>query len=200
MANKPNNTRSAQSKTNLRQALIRLLESHDLARITARDVCETAGVTRSTFYMHFENLDALLREIEGSLEAGMLPYFDSNDSARLGQDVHSPYLSSYRWFEYCLANAGSFRALLGPHGDPGFEHCIRQRLRSEISDMMDFDRMPHDKQRRYVVEYTASAILTLLHCVLEDEASLTPGQITFIANIIREGPMMMKNNEMLSLT
>jgi AcrR family transcriptional regulator len=192
MANKANNTRSAHSKTSIKEALINLLENRDLAKITIRDICETAGVTRSTFYMHYDNLNALLKEIESALEEGMLPYFDRNNIERLGQDIHSPYLSSYRWFEYCLTNAASFRAILGPHGDPGFEHRIRQRLRNEVNDMMDFDRMPHDKQRRYVVEYTVSAIMALLHCVLEDEASLTPGQIAFIANIIREGPMMMK--------
>lgn len=194
MANKPNNTRSTQSKASLRQALIKLLESRDLTKITARDVCETAGVTRSTFYMHYESLDALLKEIESTLEEGMLPYFDRNSIERLGQDAHSPYLSSYRWFEYCLANSGSFRAILGPHGDPGFEYRIRQRLRKEVNDMMDFDRMPHDKQRRYVIEFTVSAILTLLQCVLEDEASLSPGQIAFIANIIREGPIIMQKS------
>lgn len=191
MANQANNARSIRSRKALADALIELLRKKDLAHITVRQVCELAAVTRSTFYVHYESIDSLLKAIERSLEAGLPPYFDSRDTQRMGQDVHLPYLSSYRWYEYCLENAASLRAILGPHGDPGFEHRLRRRLRDEISEMMDFDRMPQDEQRRFVVDYTISAILSLLHSILEDETSLTPQQVTLIANIVREGPILM---------
>ncbi len=44
------------------EALITLLEKKDFAFITIKEICEEAGVNRSTFYLHYENTSDLLRE------------------------------------------------------------------------------------------------------------------------------------------
>lgn len=43
-------------------ALIALLEQKPLEYITVRDICAKAGVSRSTFYLHYETIDDLLSE------------------------------------------------------------------------------------------------------------------------------------------
>lgn len=44
------------------EALIALLEKKDLEYITVKEICDTAGVNRSTFYLHYENTSDLLKE------------------------------------------------------------------------------------------------------------------------------------------
>ena len=44
------------------EALIALLEKKDFEYITVKEICETAGVSRSTFYLHYENTTDLLEE------------------------------------------------------------------------------------------------------------------------------------------
>ena len=44
------------------EALIALLEKKDFEYITIMEICETAGVNRSTFYLHYENTLDLLNE------------------------------------------------------------------------------------------------------------------------------------------
>lgn len=44
------------------EALLKLLERKDLAYITVKEVCEVAGVNRSTFYLHYESMTDLLSE------------------------------------------------------------------------------------------------------------------------------------------
>jgi len=44
------------------EALITLLEKKDFAYITIKEICEAAGVNRSTFYLHYENTSDLLKE------------------------------------------------------------------------------------------------------------------------------------------
>ena len=44
------------------EALITLLEKKDFAYITIKEICDTAGVNRSTFYLHYENTTDLLKE------------------------------------------------------------------------------------------------------------------------------------------
>ena len=44
------------------EALITLLEKKDFEYITIKEICEMAGVNRSTFYLHYENTADLLKE------------------------------------------------------------------------------------------------------------------------------------------
>lgn len=44
------------------EALILLLEKKDFEYITIKEICNTAGVNRSTFYLHYENTSDLLNE------------------------------------------------------------------------------------------------------------------------------------------
>ena len=44
------------------EALLSLLEKKDFIYITVKEICEEAGVNRSTFYLHYENTADLLKE------------------------------------------------------------------------------------------------------------------------------------------
>ena len=43
-------------------AFLELLEKKEFAYITIKEICEKAGVNRSTFYLHYENVEDLLLE------------------------------------------------------------------------------------------------------------------------------------------
>jgi AcrR family transcriptional regulator len=44
------------------EALLSLLEKKDFEYITIKEICDSAGVNRSTFYLHYENTYDLLKE------------------------------------------------------------------------------------------------------------------------------------------
>ena len=44
------------------EAFLELLEKKDFAYITVKEICERAGVNRSTFYLHYETVNDLLAE------------------------------------------------------------------------------------------------------------------------------------------
>lgn len=44
------------------EAFLELLEKKDFAYITVKEICEKAGVNRSTFYLHYETVSDLLAE------------------------------------------------------------------------------------------------------------------------------------------
>ena len=46
----------------MNQALLQLLEKKDLEFITVTEITKKAGVTRSTFYLHYENVYELFEE------------------------------------------------------------------------------------------------------------------------------------------
>lgn len=44
------------------EALLYFLDKKDFEFITIKEICKKAGVNRSTFYLHYENLNDLLEE------------------------------------------------------------------------------------------------------------------------------------------
>lgn len=46
----------------MNEALLQLLEKKDYAFLSVKEICEKAGVNRSTFYLHYETMDDLLTE------------------------------------------------------------------------------------------------------------------------------------------
>ena len=57
-----NNSKYRKTALLMNQALLLLLEKKDFDFITIKEVCNKAGVNRSTFYLHYENLYELLEE------------------------------------------------------------------------------------------------------------------------------------------
>ena len=57
------------------EALFALLEKKEFTYITVKEVCQKAGVNRSTFYLHYESMADLLSESVEYLKKQFLAYF-----------------------------------------------------------------------------------------------------------------------------
>lgn len=60
------------------EALISLLEKKDFEYITIKEICDTAGVNRSTFYLHYENTSELLEETTQYMLDKHFSYYQSD--------------------------------------------------------------------------------------------------------------------------
>lgn len=60
------------------EALLLLLQKKDFGYITVKEVCKKAGVNRSTFYLHYENMDDLLQESVETINRRFRESFDKD--------------------------------------------------------------------------------------------------------------------------
>ncbi len=60
----------------MNQALIELLNKKDFEFITIKEICAKAGVNRSTFYLHYENINELLIECIDNINKKFMTFFD----------------------------------------------------------------------------------------------------------------------------
>lgn len=83
------------------QALLLLLENKEYDFITVKEVCEKAGVNRSTFYLHYESMDDLLKEVIDLINKRFLSAFNniSIDPNKLDKNelffINDKYLIPY---------------------------------------------------------------------------------------------------------
>ena len=58
------NRRTAYTKTAIRRTFFELLEEKDFDKISVREICQRADINRSTFYRHYDDINALMKSIE----------------------------------------------------------------------------------------------------------------------------------------
>ena len=69
----------------MNEALISLLEKKDLEFITVKEICETDGVNRSTFYLHYETISDLMNETVEMVDKRLLSYFSQRERDALSE-------------------------------------------------------------------------------------------------------------------
>lgn len=79
-------TKYSNSAKAMDEALIYLLNDKDYDYITIKEICKKAGVNRSTFYLHYENIDDLLKESVDWMINDFFSYLD-NTKANLPLDI-----------------------------------------------------------------------------------------------------------------
>lgn len=156
------NRRSRMTKQMLKGALTELLEEEELKSISVRMICEKADLNRSTFYLHYETIDDLLKEYT---EEYMSRIWDSTSGILQESD--------YRHIlEYIFENPYPYRTLL----KSGLYHryIMEQYDKLNISDNPSFAGMKHNAFM-LVSAFTIPGIEQMILYILEHpELKYTP--------------------------
>ena len=147
--------------TKMDLALISLLKKKPFEYITVSEICETAGVNRSTFYLHYETIGDLLDETARFLVNDFRSCFptdtidlmccDKNELVFICDKYLTPYLT------YIKAHREVFETVLSHNKTLGFEN-VYQRLFDNIFDPI-LDRFQYSaNDRHYVMLYYLNGI------------------------------------------
>ena len=72
------------------ETLIYLLEKKDIEYITVKEICNKAGVNRSTFYLHYESISDLIEETMNYINKKFVDYFNENSKDFIEKIKYSP--------------------------------------------------------------------------------------------------------------
>lgn len=150
-------------------ALISLLKKKPFEYITVSEICETAGVNRSTFYLHYETVGDLLSETTRYLLDDFLAYFTSDTKSAVenlkdrsldeliftGDKYLMPYLT------YIRDNKEVFRTALLHNKTLGFEDVYKRMFENIFNPILDRFHYPTDI-RQYVMMYYLNGINAII--------------------------------------
>ncbi|MDO4890278.1 MAG: TetR/AcrR family transcriptional regulator [Coriobacteriaceae bacterium] len=151
--------RITRTRAALRQALIELMEERGLEAITVNDLCTRAGLTRGTFYNHYQDKDALLAAFEQEVLDGLVSF-----ERRLGDlDMETaltfivqrrPLPLLVDIFDYLRDQGDFLHAALGPGGDVCFGPLLRDSLCTQIVESI-LHQQYRDNPTAFVGYYVA---------------------------------------------
>lgn len=174
--------------TKMDLSLISLLKNKSFEYITVSEICEKAGVNRSTFYLHYENIGDLLDETTRYLLDDFLSYFSTDlksvafkftdcsleELVFISDKYLDPYLS------YIKDNSEVFLTVL-THSSTFNVNEINKRMFENIYNPI-LERFGYPtKNRNYVVMYYLNGINAVVLEWLKSGCNIT---IEEVKNII----------------
>ena len=119
------NRRVRMTKKLIKDAYLELLEKRPSERISVTDICKTADVNRSTFYMYYEDTIRLRQDIENDVLA-QIPVL-TDGSAPVTTDRQFVALLE-RFFRYILDNRRMFRILFLQSDSRAFNRRLMEKV------------------------------------------------------------------------
>ena len=157
------------------EALILLLEDKDFQFISVKEICKKAGVSRSTFYLHYETMDDLLNETIERLSKKFYSSFHNQDknmeemvkSAPLNELVFlkPDYIKPYISFVY--ENKKIFALSLKKPLIFNVTNYFEKMYRSYFEPIMSRFNV-EKKLQRYIVTYYCHGIISIINRWLAD--------------------------------
>ena len=172
------------------KALLSLLEKKPFEYITISEICEKAGVNRSTFYLHYENTADLLKETTAYVLENFASYFsidaesvvaqfascDLQDLKFINEKYLHPYLSfikdNQRVFSAVLSQPKAFDSI-----------AIFKRLFDNVfKPILDRFHYSRDEQN-YVMMFYLNGITAIITEWLKDGCQKSIEDISAIIHI-----------------
>lgn len=173
-------------------ALLELLEKKDLSYITVKEICEKAGVNRSTFYLHYETINDLLGECSEYINEQFLKYMkehgltaesfidglknENGDYYLITPKYLGPYLNYIkehkRQHYYILQNANTLNLHKSYQG-------MFQYIFSPILDKYQVD----EDERRYILAFYMKGLMAIIMEWLKDDCE---DPVEYIISLIQK--------------
>ncbi len=125
------------------EAFLKLLSEKEFEFITVKEICKTAGVNRSTFYLHYETVGDLLDETLGYINAKFDGYFKnaSLDTTRISSlPLDELYLITPEyvtpWLNFIKENKRLFQTFLTRHETLGVVSAYKNIFEGIISPIL----------------------------------------------------------------
>ena len=150
-------------------ALISLLKKKPFDYITVSEICEEAGVNRSTFYLHYETIGDLLAETTRYLLDDFLAYF-STDTKAIALNIMDcelsdlificdKYLAPY--LSYVKDHKEIFGTALAHNQALGFEDVYKRMFENIFAPILNRFRYSTEIQQ-YVMMYYLNGINAII--------------------------------------
>lgn len=169
------------------QALLSLLEEKPFAYITVKELCQKAGVNRSTFYLHYENTADLLQETTRYVLDQFLSYFPNKQELSADNVWTAPleelnyttdtYLLPY--LSYINENQKIFTAVLSHPSIFHFQDLFQQLFDHIFDPILDRFRYPED-ERKYVMMFYLNGLTAIVTQWLEEGCQKSTEEVSLI--------------------
>ena len=171
------------------EAFLLLLEKKDFAYITVKEICATAGVNRSTFYLHYETMADLLSESVSHMNEQFLAHMKQDSEAFITKLKDCPldelylvtpeYLTPY--LGYIEQHKQLFRTATENAAVLGMDKCYERMFRHVFMPILDRYGVPQ-QDRRYMIAFHIQGLMAIISEWLRNDCA---DPIAYVVELIQ---------------
>ncbi|MBS1471796.1 MAG: TetR/AcrR family transcriptional regulator [Lachnospiraceae bacterium] len=172
------------------EAFLTLLERKDFAYITVKELCETAGVNRSTFYLHYETMADLLTESVSHMNEQFLAYMKKDSEAFMPKLENCPldelylitpeYLNPY--LGYIEKHKRLFRTAMEKAVVLRMDKSYNGLFRHVFTPILDRYGVPQ-KDRSYLIAFYLHGLMAIISEWLKNNCA---DSVSYIIDMIQQ--------------
>lgn len=164
------NQRERMTKLLLKQGLISLLKEKNINQISVKELCATASINRSTFYLHYANAYELLAYIEKEIIDNTREYLVKIEA----EDNGFTYIVAF--LDYIKKNEELFTVMFFKSHD---HLSFAQRLINEVLINIDsyLQLSVPDPMKRYTYAYLVNGCLAIIQEWIREDFALPSFEI-----------------------
>lgn len=178
------------------EALLTLLEKKDLPFITVKEICQAAGVNRSTFYLHYETVGDLLAESVEHMNRQFREYM-AHDSQAFVAKLHTcpleelylvtpEYLIPY--LNYIRDHRRLFRTAIENAAVLGLNNAYERMCQHVLTPILERFGVP-EQDRGYLMTFYIHGLIALLTEWVKGDCADDPAHIlAMIQHCVRHYP------------
>ena len=151
------------------ETLISLLDKKDFEYITIKEICDTAGVNRSTFYLHYENTSDLLKETTRYIIDKHLAYYEI-DQKRISLQfetckreellfITDEYLVPY--LKFIKDNQRLFKVSIKQFNSFNMNEVYGRMFEHIFNPILERFHVP-EKERAYVMKFYLTGVFAIV--------------------------------------
>ena len=172
------------------EALFHLLEEKDFAYITVKEICERAGVNRSTFYLHYETVNDLLAEsaryiidkLIENMPQDTAEFFEKIQTRPL-EELHlitPEYLSPY--LNFINDHRRIFRTALEQSSVLGLEDAYFALNRHVFAPLLNRFQVPSSGQK-YIMPFYIHGLMAIINEWLKEDCKDSVEQLISVIQL-----------------
>lgn len=174
--NKKADRRVLRTRALLRQGLTQLMAEKEIKDITVKELCDLAGVTRGTFYLHYSDIYDILRHMEYEIFVEFNDILNHSPVPDIQKSVPEAILTDI--FSLLERHRDMVRVMMGAHGDPAFVDHLKNLVKMHIYQVLT--RKNTGCEHGYAEAFAVSGCIGVIETWLYHPAPLPPREIARI--------------------
>ncbi len=168
-----NNRRTLVTKRILKESLLQLMEEKPISKISIKEICEISEMSRSTFYMHYQDQFELLKDIENEvLEKSFEALKDVGNDFNTIESIEA-------FLNYVKSNKETFGVLFCQADTEDFQNAIIKKVEAHVKESIsDIEQTPHD---RYIFTFIMQGSMSVLRSWIKTDFDIP---LPELANLI----------------
>lgn len=158
------------------EAFLELIEKKDFAYITVKEICEKAGVNRSTFYLHYETVSDLLAESAQYIIDQFVEFMPYDTPEFLGKLQSRPLKELYLltpeylmpYLTYIKEHRRIFRTTVEQAAALRMDDAYAGLNHHVLTPILNRFQVPPDDQK-YVMQFYISGLMAIINEWLKDD-------------------------------